>query len=175
MACSVYGAQYLLEGLFKAGAANYALDLMTATEGDRNWWNMLRSGSTMTLEAWDMRYKPNLDWNHAWGTAPLNIIPRYLWGITPASPGFEQVRIQPQMGDLNSSAIKVPTIKGPIEAKFEKLEKTARFTITLPTDVSGNFIVPNNTFDLFLNGEIQTIGTSIPLFKGVNIISYTTH
>ena len=175
MACSVYGAQYLLEGLFKAGAANYALDLMTATEGDRNWWNMLRSGSTMTLEAWDMRYKPNLDWNHAWGTAPLNIIPRYLWGITPASPGFEQVRIQPQMGDLNSSAIKVPTIKGPIEAKFEKLEKTARFTITLPTDVSGNFIVPDNAFDLFLNGEIQTISTSIPLFKGVNIISYTTH
>ena len=175
MACSVYGAQYLLEGLFKTGAANYALDLMTATEGDRNWWNMLRSGSTMTLEAWDIRYKPNLDWNHAWGTAPLNIIPRYLWGITPASPGFEQVRIQPQMGDLNSSAIKVPTIKGPIEAKFEKWEKTARFTITLPTDVSGNFIVPDNAFDLFLNGEIQTISTSIPLFKGVNIISYTTH
>lgn len=66
MACSVYGAQYLLEGLYNAGEAGYALQLMTATH-DRSWWNMIKIGSTITLEAWDMNYKPNADWNHAWG------------------------------------------------------------------------------------------------------------
>lgn len=39
----------------------------------RSWWNMIRSGSTMTMEAWDMKYKPNSDWNHAWGAAPANM------------------------------------------------------------------------------------------------------
>ncbi|HLP74017.1 MAG TPA: hypothetical protein VK155_14020, partial [Bacteroidales bacterium] len=65
MACSVYGSQYLLEGLYRYGEADYAMKLLTS-KGDRGWWNMIRSGSTITLEAWDMKYKPNSDWNHAW-------------------------------------------------------------------------------------------------------------
>jgi hypothetical protein len=70
MACSVYGSQYLLEGLYNSNEAQYALDLITETENDRSWWNMIQVGATMTLEAWDVKYKPNSDWNHAWGTAP---------------------------------------------------------------------------------------------------------
>ena len=90
MACSVYGAQYLLEGLYKYGENDYAFSLLTATN-DRSWWNMIRTGSTITMEAWDMKYKPNSDWNHAWGAAPANIIPGYMWGIAPATPGFGQL------------------------------------------------------------------------------------
>src|SRR5690606_24731475 len=79
MACSVYGAQYLMEAVYNAGEADYGLELMTATH-DRSWYNMIKVGSTITMEAWDMKYKPNSDWNHAWGAAPANIIPRHLWG-----------------------------------------------------------------------------------------------
>jgi len=82
MACGVYVAQYLLDGLFEAGEASYAIGLMTNT-GERGWANMLRVGSTMTSEARDLRFKPNLDWNHAWGSAPVNIIARKLAGIRP--------------------------------------------------------------------------------------------
>jgi len=45
-----------------------------------------------------MRYKPNSDWNHAWGAAPANIIPRQLWGIQPKVPGFKVVHIRPKWG-----------------------------------------------------------------------------
>ena len=69
MRCSVYAAQYLLEGLFQNGAAEKALALITAP-GDRSWRHMVESGTTITWEAWDQKYKPNQDWNHAWGTAP---------------------------------------------------------------------------------------------------------
>jgi alpha-L-rhamnosidase len=41
MACSVYGAQYLMEALYKAGEDEYALELMTATH-DRSWYNMIK-------------------------------------------------------------------------------------------------------------------------------------
>ena len=37
---------------------------------------MLRIGSTITTEAWANIYKPNHDWNHAWGAAAANIIVR---------------------------------------------------------------------------------------------------
>ncbi|HYC30410.1 MAG TPA: alpha-L-rhamnosidase C-terminal domain-containing protein, partial [Chitinophagaceae bacterium] len=128
-----------LEALYQNGQADYALDLMTATEGDRNWWNMIRTGSTMALEAWDIKYKPNLDWNHAWGTAPANIITRYVWGITPATPGFGKVRIKPQLSSLSSSKIKMPTIKGAILAKYRKKQ----FIIELPESMTGEFILPD--------------------------------
>ena len=47
MATSVYGAQYLLEAMYKSGKADYALSLMNSRE-ERSWFNMIRGGSTMT-------------------------------------------------------------------------------------------------------------------------------
>jgi hypothetical protein len=113
MACSVYGAQHLLEGLYRNGEGVYALDLMTA-EHDRGWWNMIRAGSTMTLEAWDVKYKNNLDWNHAWGAAPANMVGRYLLGVRPVEPGFVRTIIQPQPGYLEHASGTVPTPLGPV-------------------------------------------------------------
>ena len=75
MACSVYGAQFLMDALFNAGAEDDAISLMTAP-GDRSWRHMVDDvGTTITLEAWDQKYKPNQDWNHAWGAAPANVLP----------------------------------------------------------------------------------------------------
>lgn len=143
MACSVYGAQYLLEALYQHGEADYALHLMNTTEGDRNWWNMIQQGSTMAWEAWDMKYKPNQDWNHAWGTAPLNIITRYMWGILPSKPGFAKVTIQPQLSSLTWSKIKVPTIKGIINAEYKQVNKNNKlFIIELPKGMEGEFVLP---------------------------------
>ena len=69
MACSVYGAQFLMDALFDSGAEDRAIALMTAP-GDRSWRHMVEDvGTTITLEAWDNKYKPNEDWNHAWGRA----------------------------------------------------------------------------------------------------------
>ena len=162
MACSVYGAQYLLEGLYLAGEEDYALGLMTSTS-DRSWWNMIRSGSTVTMEAWDLKYKPNLDWNHAWGAAPANIISRYMWGIRPASPGFTHVEIRPQLSELKSSRIKAPTPEGPVIADYRKLDdEHAIYTIILPETMKGELVLKEdpgllhlkpgkNSFEIKLN------------------------
>jgi len=118
MACSVYFAQYLLEGLFKAGEADAALALMTAS-GDRSWLGMMDFGSTTTMEAWAVKYKPNLDLCHAWGTAPLNVISRFVLGVTPMEPGFAKIRVRPQVGSLTRVEGKVPTAKGPVNVRVE--------------------------------------------------------
>jgi alpha-L-rhamnosidase len=145
MACSVYGAQFLLEALYLQGESDYALNLMTSTS-DRSWYNMIRVGSTMALEGWDLKYKSNLDWNHAWGTAPVNIVSRYLWGITPSTPGFGTVLIKPQQGSLTQSKIKLPTAKGIITGDYARTTgREAVYKIVLPPSVTGSFVLPRES------------------------------
>ena len=73
MACSVYFAQYFLEALCEAERFDLAVKYMAAS-GDRSWKGMIDFGSTISMEAWNVKVKPNLDLNHAWGAAPINII-----------------------------------------------------------------------------------------------------
>jgi arylsulfatase A-like enzyme len=139
MGPSVYGAQFLMEAVYNGGDEDYALELMTATH-DRSWYNMIKVGSTISMEAWDMRYKPNSDWNHAWGAAPANIIPRYLWGIQPEKPGFEVVSFHPQMSSLKHSLIKMPTIRGEIKGEYKRVNnRLTQYKIELPANMVGEF------------------------------------
>lgn len=136
MACSVYGAQFLLEALYEADEDEAALTLMT-NEGDRSWPHMIQNiGTTITLEAWDPKYKPNLDWNHAWGAAPANVIPRLLVGVEPIEPGFRVVRIRPRIGSLSDVSATVPTIRGPISVSIRRDEGEYRLRCTIPANMS---------------------------------------
>jgi dienelactone hydrolase len=140
MACSVYAAQYLMEGLFQNEAGTQALGLMTA-DGDRSWRHMVESGTTITWEAWDQKYKPNQDWNHPWGAAPANLLPRYLLGVQPLSPGWARARIRPHPGGLDFARGTVPTPRGPIEVRWEK-EPVFRLSFSLPRDVRARVELP---------------------------------
>ncbi|MCB1131305.1 MAG: family 78 glycoside hydrolase catalytic domain [Verrucomicrobiae bacterium] len=117
MTCSVYAAQYLLEGLFETGACEDALRLITA-DGDRGWTHMVESGATITWEAWDLKYKPNQDWNHAWGAAPANLLPRFVLGARPLEPGWAVCRIAPCPGELTEAKGRVPTPHGGLEVHW---------------------------------------------------------
>ena len=172
MGCSVYGAQFLMEALYNAGAADYALELMTATN-DRSWYNMIKVGSTISMEAWDMRYKPNSDWNHAWGAAPANIIPRGLLGIQPKTPGFGVVSIKPQMGSLKNSSITVPTIKGQIKGEYKRVNaRLTQYSIEIPANMVGEFDAGFSADDVVtVNGETVNLSFgTIRLNPGVNEI-----
>ena len=172
MACSVYGAQFLMDGLYNAGEADYALELL-ASKAERSWYNMIRSGSTITLEAWDLKYKNNLDWNHAWGAVPANVIPRGLWGIKPKTPGFGVAIIQPQMGKLKSSEIKVPTVRGPIIGKYTyNGARLQTYEIEIPGNMVAEFSLKEiDGKDLIHNGnKIPPAFDSVRLSPGKHII-----
>ena len=158
MACSVYGAQYLLEGLYLAGEEETPLALMTS-DGTRSWVNMMREGSTLTMEAWGKAYKSNLDWNHAWGAAPANIIPRFVAGIRPLEPGFAKTLIHPQPGTLNRFQIQSPTIRGSVSMSMDKQVVGCTFQITIPANMAVRFVFPKNC-DMYtefsLNGNPVT-------------------
>ncbi len=140
MACSVYGAQWLLDALYTAGEGEAARQLMSAQD-KRSWWNMLRVGSTITMEAWDADYKSNLDWNHAWGAAPANTIPRGLFGIEPTAAGFSRFRIKPQPGGIDHAAITVPTVKGNVGVSF-KQQGGMQMKVSIPTNTMAEVWMP---------------------------------
>lgn len=118
MRCSVYAAHYLLEALFENQTDRQAIGLILA-DNDRSWKHMLNSGTTITWEAWDQKYKPNQDWNHAWGAAPANLFPRFVLGVTAAVPGWKQCRIRPYTSGLEFAEGTVPTPRGPIRVRWD--------------------------------------------------------
>lgn len=135
MACSVYGSQFLLEALYDTFQDDYALSLLTSTS-IRSWYNMIRLGSTVTLEAWDPCFKNNLDWNHAWGAAPADIIPRKLVGVEPLSPGFKLMRIRPQMGSLPEFSALLPTPRGGVHICAENIPgESLSISVDIPSGI----------------------------------------
>jgi hypothetical protein len=154
-----------MDGLYNAGEQDYALDLLTDTS-DRSWYNMIKIGSTITLEAWDNKYKNNLDWNHAWGAVPANVIPRGLWGIKPKTPGFGITTIKPQMSKLKSSEIEVPTVRGTIKGRYVY---NGRRLQTYEIEIPGNMVA-----EFSLNGldgkDLIHNGKKVPpAFKTVRL------
>lgn len=117
MQCSVYMAQFLLDACFKAGKAQYAIDLMRS-DSERSWLNMIAQGSTISMEAWSNELKPNQDWNHAWGAAPANVIPRRLAGIRPVEYGFRKFVAEPQAGNLAEFVMRHPTPHGTVVMEY---------------------------------------------------------
>ncbi|MBP5511087.1 MAG: alpha-L-rhamnosidase [Kiritimatiellae bacterium] len=155
MACSVYMAQYLLEGLFNAGRDEAAINLITRTD-KRGWLHMIDLGSTMTLEAWDAQYKPNLDWNHAWGTAPLNVIARYILGVRPLAAGFGKVLIRPQTGTLEGVEGIVPTVRGGIRVGVRHAPRGGyRLLVSLPANTEAVVELPA------LKGRVTLDGSAV--------------
>ncbi|MGN6370908.1 MAG: alpha-L-rhamnosidase-related protein [Phycisphaerae bacterium] len=145
MACSVYGAQFLIEALFENGKDAAAIKLMEAP-GDRSWRHMVEDvGTTITLEAWDQKYKPNQDWNHAWGAAPANLLPREVLGVEPLEAGFKRVRIAPRVtpgNPLQWAKGRVPTVKGEVSVEWRQEGRGLQVTVGLPAGVVGEMELP---------------------------------
>lgn len=133
MACSVFGAQFLLDALFLSGHAAEAIDMIKSS-ARRSWMNMMRTGATITMEDWDAQFKPNLDWNHAWATAPANLLMRRVLGITPTAPAFSAFAITPRLGALSHAGGWVTTMSGRISVSVSVSNRRVEADITVPAN-----------------------------------------
>lgn len=140
MQCSPYAAQYFLEALFGYGKDEKAMDLILA-DGDRSWKHMVESGTTITWEAWGMKYKSNQDWNHAWGAAPANLLPRFVLGVQPATAGWKTASIRPMTAGLKFARGKVPTSLGPVKIEWTN-GSTFKLSLDLPEGMLAKIDLP---------------------------------
>lgn len=170
MACSVYGSQYLLEALFAAGRSDAAIELMSA-KTKRSWSHMIEAGSTMTWEAWDAEFKNNLTWNHAWGSAPANILSRFVLGVRPVKPGYSEMLIAPQLGTLKWARGQVPTPLGPVTVnatngdvfKIEvSIPRGSKARILLPRLAGGQITLDGKPAATTTEGAMLSVGSIKP-------------
>ena len=139
--CSTYMAQFVLEALFAAGRDGDAFRLMLS-EGDRGWLSMMAKGATITPEFWDLTMEePGRvpDMNHAWSTAPLNMLSRRVLGVTPLKPGFEEVAVRPRPGPLKRLSGAVPTPKGLVRLSMELKGGVWRVSLSSPAPAKFEF------------------------------------
>jgi hypothetical protein len=84
-----------------------------------------------------------MDWNHAWGAAPGNLIPRFVLGLRPLSAGFEQILIQPQLGrTLTYAQGVVPTIRGPVSISASNAPGNFQLLLNIPGNVTATVMLP---------------------------------
>jgi len=137
--CSTYMAQFVLEALFAGGREDEAFRLMTSA-GHRSWLGMMSKGATITMEFWDLTLDEPWrvpDMNHAWSTAPLNMISRRVLGVTPLQPGFTEIAVRPRPGPMKRLSGSVPTVRGPV--RLEMAREGDRWRVSLETPAPAAF------------------------------------
>lgn len=156
---SVYGAYFLLDGLYSTDNGAYATELMTEKDtevGARTWAYMLKkSNATITTEAWNIKNKDNMTFSHPWGAAPANLIATGIFGIRPTTPGFSTFQIKFQPGNIKKASISVPSSIGNICAEYKsksynqlisarvKIPPNAKAKVYLPSEKKVKFVSVN--------------------------------
>ncbi|NEC85335.1 family 78 glycoside hydrolase catalytic domain [Streptomyces sp. SID12501] len=136
MRVSVYGAQFLLDALFRLGRADAALALLTST-ATNSWLHMLDElKATIVTEAWDPALKSNTTFSHAWASAPANVIPRHVLGVRVTSPGAAEFLIRPRTGALTEVTGTVPSVRGPVKVAVHRSADAHTTRVTVPPNSS---------------------------------------
>ncbi|WP_152362887.1 family 78 glycoside hydrolase catalytic domain [Microlunatus speluncae] len=145
MACSVYSAAFLLEGLFEHAAGAVALPLITAP-GRRSWRHMLDLGAGATMEAWDVEFKPNLSHSHPWGASPAFLLPQGLFGLRPLQPGYRSFTIRPQPDRGPERAeVRLPVPDGTIVASYQRTDDRLELLVDVPPGRTAQLALPAGT------------------------------
>jgi alpha-L-rhamnosidase len=136
---TVYYRFYLLQAMKKAGLADQYVEMLGP------WRNMLQLGLTTFAE----NPEPSRSDCHAWSASPNYDLLATVAGIEPAGPGFERVKIEPHLGNLQWVEASMPHAKGTIRVKFSKNNKGGlEGEIELPVGLKGIFVYKNNSIEL---------------------------
>ncbi len=133
---SPYMEYYVLEALCKMGEYEAARDRIK----DR-YEGMVSADYSTLWEFWDAWRGTK---NHAWSGGPLVIMSKHFAGITPLSPGYETVKIDPQYTLQSNMTCTVPSVKGLITLDYEKVSDNYTINLTLPQDANAVLYVPTD-------------------------------
>lgn len=159
MSCSVFCAQFVLQGLTNAGRADASIRMMTST-AQRSWLHMIELGAGAVMEAWDPALKSNTSFSHPWASSPVVNVTKGIFGLAPAAPGWSRFTVAPQPGTLGQASLRTPTVRGEIAAAFTN---TAEDGIVLQLTAPAN-TVAEVTLPRVLGGrdEIVVDGIAVP-------------
>ena len=143
-----YYGSYLLSAMAALGHRAEALAWMRFY-----WGGMLDAGATSFWEAWDpawagpdphahlqaddkVGYYASL--SHGWSSGPAAWLIEQILGLTPLTPGYRRIQIQPDLAGLQWAQGAIATPHGAVRVEVA----TQHITITIPAGISAEVRLP---------------------------------
>ncbi|WP_041327265.1 family 78 glycoside hydrolase catalytic domain [Robiginitalea biformata] len=128
---SIYFKYYLHLALKEAGYGDKYLDML----------DIWRKNMELGLTTWGETSQVETTRSdcHAWGSSPNIEFFRILLGIESAAPNFKQVRIAPNLGDIDEIGGEMPHPEGSISVDYKRSGQALEATVTLPAGLTGEF------------------------------------
>jgi hypothetical protein len=123
-----FWSYYALLALMEAGRVREALEYIRLC-----WGLMLEFGATSCWEMWDR----HTSLCHGWSAAPAMVLPAYVLGVKPLTPGFRTFEMRPRLGDLEWAEGRVPTPTGTIHSAWHKSGAVWRGSAHVPQGMKG--------------------------------------
>ena len=142
---SPYIDKYELEALFMMNKEQQALKRIK-----KRYKKMVDSELT-TL--WELFSLGNSSYNHGWSGGPLTMMYKYVAGITPTKPGFEQFQIFPTPINYKNIDCSFSTVKGKISLKYISKGKDIAMKIQVPNSSEGIIRIPKNSSGFKIKGK----------------------
>ncbi|NHF60688.1 family 78 glycoside hydrolase catalytic domain [Flavobacteriaceae bacterium TP-CH-4] len=139
---------YLFEAIKKVGVPEL-FDL-----AQQPWEKMVADHMTTTLERFESTTKPTRSEVHPWSASPAYFYLTYLAGIQSKENNFEEIRIAPVFGILQTIEGSMPTTKGTIHFNLKRSEGRLFAEIVLPENIKGE-IIWNGTTETLRPGRHQ--------------------
>jgi hypothetical protein len=147
-----YFGMYILEALTQMGKQDKALEMI------RDYWGtMIQAGATTTWEEWHPSWQlptgalpPQYEPFKAWsglsliqpaGSGPAQWLLSEIVGIKPESPGFNTIRIEPNLLDLKFAKGSVASPLGAISTEWKVTDHAVELNFHVPADCKSITIV----------------------------------
>lgn len=159
---SVYSSLFALTAMAEHGQAEEAVNQITGINTDgtlrqnsHNWRHMMELGSGSTMEAWNESDDFTVSHSHAWGTSPAIVIPKSLFGIKPLKPAWAEFQVKPVPAGLKYASIRVPTVRGEINASYKIDESNWEINITIPVNTKAYIHIPAKGIDFVKESNME--------------------
>lgn len=172
---SIYFIYFILRGLINAGHADQAVNLLLNDDPkDAKTFKAIldQLHATITPEAWNTHFKPNMTMSHPWGAAPGLTIVQGLLGIVPIEPGFDEFQISIKPGQLKKINALVPCEKGLIDINYTKRDNSTKLKIKVPMGSKAKVVIPKNSKKVKMNGKNLLVKQDLLINSGIYEIEY---
>ena len=131
--CQPYFMHFAFDALEQTGLYN-----QWATAQMRRW--KLIPDTQSFYEMWDRG-----DLSHAWQCTPTYQMSARILGVTPATPGYREIKIQPRVADLRWAKGRIPTPHGDVEVNWRRDSGRFHLDVQIPSGTHATVILPDGS------------------------------
>ncbi|KAL9946824.1 hypothetical protein D7B24_004622 [Verticillium nonalfalfae] len=140
---SPYASGFAVEALFAQGEAQRAVDLLRAV------WHPMSDSTgpnysgahweAMKLDGSPLMHDVSLA--HGWATWPVHLLPRYVAGLYPLTPGWKDIGVEPVLADLSSVECSIATPAGEVRVSVVQQDDRSSGTLSVTIPVHSRAVV----------------------------------